>query len=52
MRKSWLLGVLLFMVGGFVLPVSAQLGSATIEARVLDTPQGLVCPPAEELEMT
>ena len=40
------------MVGGFVLPVSAQLGSATIEARVLDTPQGLVCPAAEELEMT
>jgi len=35
-----------------VLPAAAQLGSATIEARVLDTPQGVVCPAAEQLEMT
>ena len=50
--KNQVLLVLLFVARRFVLPVSAQLGSATIEARVLDTPQGLVCPPAEELEMT
>lgn len=47
-----LLGVLLFMVGGYVLPVSTQLGSATYEASVLDTPPGVVCPAADQLEMT
>ena len=49
--KNQFLLVLLFMVGGFVLPVAAQLGSATYGARVLGTPQGVVCPAAEQLEM-
>ena len=40
LMKNQLLVVLLFMVGGFVLPAAAQLGNATIEARVLETPQG------------
>jgi len=35
-----------------VVPAAAQLGNATIEARVLETPQGVVCPAAEQLEIT
>ena len=50
--KNLLLLVLLFTVGGFVLPAAAQLGNATYEPRVLETPQGEVCPAAEQLEMT
>ena len=51
MNNQFLL-VLLFTVGGFVLPAAAQLGNATYEPRVLETPQGEVCPAAEQLEMT
>ena len=51
MKNPFLL-VLLFTVGGFVLPAAAQLGNATYEPRVLETPQGEVCPAAEQLEMT
>ena len=50
--KNLLLLVLLFTVGGFVLPAAAQLGNATYEPRVLETPQGEVCPAAEQLETT
>ena len=50
MKNPFLL-VLLFTVGGFVLPAAAQLGNATYEPRVLETPQGEVCPLAEQLEM-
>ena len=50
--KNQVLLVLLFVARRFVLPVSAQLGSATIEARVLETPQGVMCPAAEQLERT
>ena len=51
MKNQFLL-VLLFTVRRFVLPAAAQLGNATYEPRVLETPQGEVCPAAEQLEMT
>ena len=35
-----------------VLPAADQLGNVTYELRVLETPQGEVCPAAEQLEMT
>ena len=35
-----------------MLPAAAQLGNATYEARVLETPRGELCPAPEQLEMT
>ena len=51
MKNQFLL-VLLFTAGGFVLPAATQLGNATYEPKVLETPQGVLCPGAEQLEMT
>ena len=51
MKNQFLL-VLLITAGGFVLPAATQLGNATYEPRVLETPQGVLCPTAEQLEMT
>ena len=52
--KNQFLIVLLLTAGGFVLPVASQLGNATYryEVKVLETPQGEVCPAAEQLERT
>ena len=44
--------VLLFTAVRLVIPAADQLGNATYEVRVLETPQGEVCPSAEQLEMT
>ena len=49
---SQFLVVLLFTAGSFVLPAATQLGNATHEPKVLETPQGVVCPAAEQLENT
>jgi len=51
MRNQFLV-VLLLTAGGFVFPAATQLGNATHEAKVLETPQGVVCPAVEQLEMT
>jgi len=51
MKNQFLLG-LLITAGGFVLPAATQLGNATYEPKVLETPQGVVCPAAEQLKMT
>ena len=51
MKNQFLL-VLLIVAGGFVLPAATQLGNGTHEPRALETPQGVVCPAAEQLEMT
>jgi len=50
--KNQLLLVLLLMVGGFVFSVAAQISNAIYETRVLETPRGVVCPAAEQREMT